>query len=92
MAAFRAEDSSGVDHASSTGKYEFVFAFTEDLKDCLLCPLSYFTSEQCVAFETRKAYPIVQTFSADSWDAAQAKARELRDEFEVLLREDEVLP
>jgi hypothetical protein len=45
-----------------------------------------------VAFETRKPYPIIQTFEVDSWDAAQAKARELRDEFETMLREDEAQP
>ena len=45
-----------------------------------------------MALETRKAYPIIQTFEVDSWDAAQAKARALRDEFETMLREDEAQP
>lgn len=92
MAAYRVEDSSGDDPASSTGKCEYVFAFTEDLKDCVLCPLGYFSTGQCVAFATRNAYPIIQTFTAESWDAARVRARILRDEFEASLREDEELP
>ena len=69
-----------------------MLAFTEDLKDCLLCPLSYFIVAQCVTFATRKPYPIIQTFTVDSWEAALTKASCLRDEFATTIQRDETLP
>jgi hypothetical protein len=67
-----------------------VFAATEDLKDCLLCPLSYFATGQCTAFTMRKPYPIIQTFSVESWEAAQEMAARLRDDFAAAIRDDEI--
>jgi hypothetical protein len=67
-----------------------VFAFTEDLKDSVLCPMNYFAEGQCVAFVTRQPYPIIQTFMVDSWEHALEKAACLRDEFAAALASDEL--
>jgi hypothetical protein len=53
---------------------EYTLLFTEDLRDCLLCPVRYSAHNDCVDFRWRKPYPIVQTLSAESWEAAKVKA------------------
>ncbi len=49
---------------------EYVVAFTTDHADCIICPKSYLDEQGVTAFHSRKPYPIVMSFMANSGDAA----------------------
>lgn len=82
--------SSGPDPASSTATCDYVFAFNENVSDCLLCPLGYYLSEARFELGTRAPYALQYHFRADSWEAAQNEAERLLREFKDLLLQDEL--
>lgn len=63
-------------------------AFTEDLSDCLLCPLEFFKSSPCVAFSSRKAYPLIRYITVRSFEEARHVCSTIRADFAEELRRD----
>lgn len=45
---------------------EYVVAFTTDHTDCIVCPKAYLDEHEVTALHSRKPYPIVLPFLADS--------------------------
>lgn len=66
-----------------------MLAFTENMHDCLLCSIEYFTANECRALGDRRPFTVVQTFTVDTWEAALTKSAALLAEFAAAKEQSE---
>lgn len=80
--------SSGPSPVLYTGTCSYVFAFTEDGRDSLLCPLDYY-DKGGREFARHRPYAIKHNFRAATWQEAKLESERILREFKHQLLEDE---